>query len=493
MFATSSDLNNYILLEGVPAAFHLSKTADVQRLSNGILGLVFSNPPLLKLDKLLDGHPLFKEDSETTKYFQRVIMSKGYEIFPILAAVGFFAYQIVDEKMTETFVSENVTQKRLDIMNFEDGDVYMKVDPVSHEKTLHWVWKDDAYQTVSKKVNGSLLHVDESIHFIVHKFPTIFGSLNSNLKMFVDRYAKIMALENCCVTIEKLNAKHPYYVQLKFPSLRAEDFETLQHYSFIKNTNLDELDDDRKRFYNLYNIRQHIEVFEPEWNERTEEMIMEKFQVKAFHTLRMEKGVPYSGELMEIKYLDVNKYGPLRQELQDSYKDDISEQMGFVSRSKLGAKHLKDDARKANSFLKSTVNMFQQLLEEKLTPLMNDYFEQYFELIAHERALRGLDFLYDAKKKKGSKKGGDQPQREVSQDEYDEIFRSVKYFMVELKPVPIMAPEDLQMLIDYGLPLEQVIKVTLGSDYMFLIEGIEKNTIYTAKMDGKPQNKSFTI
>ncbi len=456
---------DYLSIRDMDKASKFQRSPEVSPLFNGLTGLLTSNPPTIKFHKTLTGHT-FLTNKDVINEIQKMMVGLTMEILPKLLVFGFVSYRRVLDK-----------DARIECINYKNGELKYLIDKDNYTITLHWFWKG-----VSRVIGVSKFEVlkkpDENVkHFIVTP-PTFTGELTSQLAEFIYEREKLVYLEKLATKIEKLNADRPYYIQKKLPDLKkAESFELFQQYTFLKNSDIQEVDDDRKRFYNINGIKHHIEFFERDWKKRTEEMILKHFKLKSYFGfgINPENGILTSGELMELVFPEIRPAGPLLETTRREFSDAISKSLGFFQLTETSQK-IKDQVRLAGFFIRPVVNRLRHIMEECMTQIMNDnLLDVMYEISkrfindTEERNKQIRASNEDKEMRDGGNKTKKTPpkEEEIEIPEMDDLIK-VK---VEYDPIQYLPSEELDKFVkDYKISLKKLIRLAFGKEFEFMIE-----------------------
>jgi len=124
---------------------------------------------------------------------------------------------------------------------------------------------------------------------------------------------------------------------------------------------------------------------------------------------------------------------------------------------------LKDEMRLNMFFLRSIISKFQVMVEDCLTFVLN---ECYVDIIAYLNK--------DVKRVKG------QPQ-------------DIEKIRVELDPIQYITSEEIDLFKEKGVTLENIIKVILGDEFLFLAKDLEPTSEKEGGEKGKKEEGILTL
>jgi len=407
------------------------KDLYLRKILNEIVGLLISNPIIIKVNSDVK---LFK-DKEVIYEFQRMLKKLIDNMLPTLCVFGVVSFNIRKDDFS------------IDVINYKNGNLKYKVDEKKKVTDLGWFWdiKTIAYNHTNKE--------DKNVKHFVWSPVSFDGHVTSPMYNFLPKREQLKAVENVVINLEKQKLNPAYYLQRKIPDLVPEKYSTFQDHTLFTNANVNQLDDEKKRFYNMHGIRNTIEIYENNWKERTSELILKYFQMRRFFMFERVnyKGslIYTAGELVEPKFFPVQKHGTLYKDLLNEYKLLLNSFFEMDSFSNENRSKLKDEMRLNMFFLRSIISKFQIMVEDCLAFVLN---ECYADL---------LDYL-----------------NEGSENDIGKI-------RVELDPLQLITSEEIDLFNEKGVPLKKIIKVILGQEFEYLAQDLETTDLETTDVEMK--------
>ena len=343
----------------------------LKKVLSTIIGLLISNPPIIKFHKLFDDHG-FLTDEKNLKLLQNEVKSLLYKILPKMLVCGFVSYYKPDE--------EDIT---ISIVNYKNGRLKFKIDKKTHKISLHWFWYDGKESKLLRKLN-MYEKEDKKVKHCIIDDPDIYGNMTGWLSSLMEKAEKIRLLEKYQIDIEKAKWENRFYIQKVFPEFDPNKYDVLQNHTFLMNTNPNDIDDPRKRFYNMHGVNRRIEFFEPDWKKRTEELITKYFNIRKFQDIGKDKktGSLSVGELSKLIFPPINDYGPLLENLRIEFKELVSEIFGIRQTT---TRALKDQARIEGFIVRTNTTKIQKPVEIILTKIFNDMIKPVVGSLAKEK------------------------------------------------------------------------------------------------------------
>lgn len=410
-----------------------------------IIGLLTSNSPIIKFHPLFKNHDVIS-NKDSLEDLKNLVVEWVDKIVPKLEVFGFGFYNKDKDEIIE-------------FLDFRDGKIKYKVDKKTKKRELFWVWHGEILDSKLKE------EVDKNVKFFYYELPTRTGELNSTLSSFIDEFIKLNKLKGYANTIEENKAANRWFKQKLFPELRPDQYEVFQNHTFLMNTNLSELDDPKKRFYNMHGVGRHIEYFEPEWKKRTEEMIIKYFNIRKFHEIDIDKktGVVTVGELAKLEFLPIVEYGSLLNDTRTEFKDSLSEIYGVYQFS--SQRQLKEQARLGGFSIRTSISKIQTRVEKCLSHVLNDMLESAMDYFARKKI---EELILQNKEIPEEKDKIEIPDLDI-----------LKIISVELDPIQYLTESDQNILSTYNLSLGDIIKISFGSGVLDFIEGAD--TMYPVR------------
>jgi len=204
------------------------KDLYLRKILNEIVGLLISNPIIIKVDSKVK---LF-EDEEVIYEFQRMIKKLIDNFLPTLCVFGVASFNIRKKDFS------------INVVNYNNGNLKYKVDKVKKVTKLGWFWDIELTDTLMNKDDKNVKHFNWS--------PISFkGHVTSPLYNFLPKREQLKTIENIVVEVEKQKLAPPYYLQRKIPDLDPLKYSTFQDHTLFTNANVNNIDDEKKRFFNL--------------------------------------------------------------------------------------------------------------------------------------------------------------------------------------------------------------------------------------------------
>ena len=422
-------MKNYKNVKNIDDGVKFEKSEYVERALGSLIGLLTCNSPKITFHPLFKNHELFS-DPEIIKEFVDMVIGWVDEVLPKLLVFGFIFY---------TKKSGHVIQ----FLDFRNGNI--KYNVKNNLVELLWIW-------VNKNKFGKtplFEEVDKNVKCYVHRPPTFNGELTGKVSNFIKIYRTLQLLEQYAVEIEENKVNRKFFLQKILPELKPDQYEVFQNHTFLVNANLNEVDDPRKRFYNMQGVNRHIEYFEKDWKKRTEELITKFFNVRKFQEFSKDKksGLFTAGELVKVIFPDVINYGELLSQKRIELKDMLSEVFGIFQYS--SQKQLKDQVRLSGFSIRTSINKIGRLVAKCLTDVLSNSLEDVMD--------------YAAKKKIEELK----LQNKQIPDKKNKIeipdLNILKLINVELDPIQYLTDGEQEMFSDYNLSLGDRIRISFGS------------------------------
>jgi len=460
--ATTSGFSRYRKFKDMNKALEFEKSQEMVALLNGIIGLLTSNSPTIKFHKSLKGHA-FLTNKDVIKEFQKILINLTIKMLPKILVYGFVSYRVVKNANNGL---------NIECINYENGEIMFLIDEKIYIIDLHWFWtKISGIGNISR--HQIYKKPDKNVKHFISDPPTFEGGLTSLFSTYINEKNKLNHLEKLAVKIEEAKSENKFYIQKKMPEMKPEHYEVFQNHTFFLNSDINEMDDPKKRFYNMHGMRNHIEVFERDWKKRTEELIMKYFQLQNFFKFDIDPitKLVTAGELIELKFPIIQDHGPLLENKRKEYTDSISKSLGFFQLTESSQK-FKDQVKIGGFFIRPVINKLRHIMESCMTQVMND---SLFDIM-YDVARAHIEGL--TKKTKD----GDDPFK--IPDIEDLIFVTVEY-----DPIQYLSPEELDNLVkDYGISLEKYVRLGLGEEFKFIFEDGDLNPIEREKLELAKKN-----
>lgn len=339
------------------------------------------------------------------------------------------------------FVSYRIDPKNkliIECIDYENGTLYYFVNE-NDKVELYWEWNhgERHFNNLVHSGYSMIQNQKTPINHFIWDEPTWGGKIKGYISGLCESYRKYKELEGWRWDGEKKLYNPHFYLQRQLPGFKPEEYNIFQNHTMMMNSKLEQMDDPNKRFLNMQGIGPPgLETWEPDWKDRLQEKIVKFFQIKRYFSVEFQKfknidgPILVSGELIEPKIIKQPKPSDLYLKAKLNYKADLEEMFG-VSLSSLTA--LKEHVRLAGFILKSPARLFKARMEQFLTKAFNVLYENYFK-------------------------------------DYTEKLEGVKnLFEIEINPTEYQSEADLKMLIEGGVPLKDLITLTMGEEYQYLV------------------------
>jgi len=429
----------------------LENDMHVKRVIEQVTGFLLSNPMKIKpLEPFIKEY--FLKDEESEEYLQRFLRILILKLLPKLLVFGFVSYRHDPESLFNIIP-----------VDYENGEMLYKVNAKTHKIEFAWVWEKQLESDITQGKNLMGDQIDKTVKHYVWDYPTHKGKLKSALSEFIKEKKEITLLNSFAMEIERVKKANPFYMQRKLPDLTSERYEVFQNHTMFMNQNSERIDDRNKRFMTMHNMRRNLDTWDSRWKERTKENILQYFQMKTFFSFNpteykpkgSKKGtgamVPTAGELIEPKFTNkhLKEYGVHYTNKLSEYKENLSLAFGFGMSTK--NRQLKDNVRMVGFMLRPTIARIQLICESLLNEIVNNVYMDVFKKQIQEI----------------HQKNGD----DESKLAYYLGFLAL--FKIELDPIQYITSEELKILQMYKIPLRSLIKMVLGSEFLYICDELE--------------------
>lgn len=417
----------------------LESDTYIQRAIETIAGFLISNKFKIEInDSSIKS--VFMENDKVEEEFQITLKDILIKALPKILVYGFIFYRVDPDD-----------EFGIELINFDNGSVYYKVNK-QKKVEMFWLWKEVNFFSQSS-LRYDMRKFDKKVFNFTY-YPLNFnGKVTSPLSYFSTEKQKLNFLEKILTTLEKRKVNREFYMQRMLPELKPDQYEVFQNHTAIANRSLDEIDSMRKRFLNMYNIRNALELHVSDSETTTQEHILRFFQISNYYSYRnteydfsgeVKKKIPTFGELVQPKFLDIVPGGDFYKEKLEEYKKNIN---GYFGIERGGNQNLRDNVRLSGFFIRPVIIKIQCIIERFLNECVNMCYLPIFKLIKYQ-------------------------DQEIDEEQVEELKTSIQ---IRVDPILYVSSDELQLIKEFGPTFDAFVKLILGSEFLFVTKDADPN------------------